>query len=120
MFSMDFFDNFSLSLVLSLSLFYARARARALSLSLRPSLRCTGAHTLSHILHPIITRARALAPPCHMGGFKRLRANTRLTERKSSATVNMTAACNILVTILFLTPAHRDRHTHQRATHMNK
>ena len=32
----------------------------------------------------------------------------------------MTAACNIFVTILSLTPAHRDWHTHQRATHMNK
>ena len=73
MFSMNFLDNFSLSLVLSLSLSCARARARALSLSLRPSLRRTGAHTRSHILHPIITRARDNpCPPMSHGRFQEI------------------------------------------------
>jgi len=63
MFSMDFFDNFSLSLVLSLSLFYARARARALSLSLSDLLSDAQVLTRSLTFFTPLSRAHALLPP---------------------------------------------------------
>ena len=91
-----------------------------LFLALSASLQRAGAHILSHIPLSILARARTPPPTCHIGAFKSLRAKTRLTERKSSTTENMTAACNILVTILFPTPAHSDLHTHHRATHAHK
>ena len=40
--------------------------------------------------------------------FKSLRATTRFKARNASTTVNMTAACSMLVTILLPTPAHSD------------
>ena len=71
MFSIDFFDNFSLFLVLSLSLFCARARARSLSLSPTFSQTHRCSHALSHSSPHYHARARS-CPLLSHGRFQEI------------------------------------------------